>query len=242
MILYPELRCPLRASATSAQEYELIRIHSIMTTRTIHLSLLLTGLAYLLWSGINPNGRFNWLMETAPAMVGAIILLATYRRFPLSTVNYVLVWFFSLILMTGGHYTYAEVPIGNYIRDAFGLSRNHFDRVGHFFQGVIPAMLARELLLRTSPLKPGKWLFTICTALALAISAAYELFEWQYAITFGGEMANDFLGSQGDIWDAQQDMFQALCGAIISQLLLSRLHNRQLAALMTEPDPATAVR
>ena len=197
-----------------------------MTTRTIHLSLLLTGLAYLLWSGINPNGRFNWLMETAPAMVGAVILLATYRRFPLSTVNYVLVWFFSLILMTGGHYTYAEVPIGNYIRDAFHLSRNHFDRLGHFFQGVIPAMLARELLLRTSPLKPGKWLFTICTSIALAISAAYELFEWQYAITFGGEMANDFLGSQGDIWDAQQDMFQALCGAIVSQLLLSRLHNQ----------------
>ena len=198
----------------------------------LHLGLLLSGIAYLVWSGINPNGYFNWLMETAPAMIGGIVLIASYRRFPLTSINYALIWLFALILMTGGHYTYAEVPIGNWARDAFGLSRNHFDRVGHFFQGVIPAMVARELLLRTSPLKPGKWLFVICTCMALAISASYELFEWRYAVMFGGKQADDFLGSQGDVWDAQQDMFMALCGAIMSQVLLSRFHTRQLASLM----------
>lgn len=208
----------------------------VMTSKArFHLGLLLSALAYLIWSGINPNGQFNWLMETAPAMIGGVILISTYRRFPLTSLSYLLIWLFALILMTGGHYTYAEVPIGNWARDAFGLSRNHFDRIGHFFQGVIPAMVGRELLLRTSPLKAGKWLFVICACIALAISASYELFEWRYAVTFGGKQADDFLGSQGDIWDAQQDMFMALCGAIVSQLLLSRLHSRQLASFMANP-------
>jgi putative membrane protein len=207
-----------------------------VTSRKLHWGLLVSGLVYFVWSGIAPNGRFNWLMETFPAMAGGIVLVATYRRFPLSDVNYALVWFFSLILMTGGHYTYAEVPIGNWFRDTFHLSRNHFDRAGHFFQGVIPAMLARELMLRTSPLKPGKWLFLCCTSIALAISAAYELFEWRYAVTFGGKQADDFLGSQGDIWDAQKDMFQALCGAVLSQLCLGRLQDRQIRSL----EPAAA--
>jgi putative membrane protein len=206
--------------------------------RRLPLVLLISAAAYLAWSGAFPNGRFNWLMEVLPAIVGGVILVATYRRFPLSDVSYVLVWFFSLILMTGGHWTYAEVPVGNWVRDAFGLSRNHFDRFGHFFQGVIPAMLARELLLRTSPLRPGKWLFTVCVAIALAISAAYELFEWQYAVFFGGEAADDFLGSQGDIWDAQNDMFQALCGAVVSLLALGKQQARQIAALGAKKDRA----
>lgn len=197
----------------------------------IPLLLLISGLGYLIWSGLFPNGRFNWLMETLPAIIGAAIMVATYRRFPLSNTTYFLVWFFSLILMTGGHYTYAEVPIGNWIRDHFHLSRNHFDRFGHFFQGVIPAMCARELILRTSPMKRGKWLFFICVSIALAISASYELFEWRYAVTFGGKQADDFLGSQGDIWDAQQDMFQALCGAIVSCLTLGGLQSRQIERL-----------
>ncbi len=199
-----------------------------MSSKQVHLGLLVSGLATLVWSGLWPSGRFNWLMETLPAMVGGAIFVATYRRFRFSTVNYSLAWFFAIILMVGGHYTYAEVPIGNWVRDAFGLSRNHFDRLGHVFQGVIPAMFARELLLRTSPLRPGKWLFTVCVALALAISAAYELFEWQYAAIFGGERADDFLGSQGDIWDAQKDMFMALCGALASLLLLGRWQDRQV--------------
>lgn len=202
-----------------------------MSSRTYHLALLLTATAYLIWSGINPNGRFNWFVETVPAMVGGIILVATYRKHPLTSVSYTLVWLFALILMTGGHYTYAEVPIGNWLRDSFHLSRNHFDRMGHFFQGVIPAMLARELILRTSPLKPGKWMFVFCVSIALAISASYELFEWQYAVTFGGEMADDFLGSQGDVWDAQKDMFMALCGAIASLLLLGKLQDKQLSEI-----------
>ena len=197
----------------------------------IHKALLLAGIAFLIWSGIHPNGQFNWLMETLPAIIGGILLAAFYGKFRFTTTSYVLVWVFSLILMTGGHYTYADVPIGNWARDAFGLSRNHFDRMGHVFQGVIPAMLARELLLRTSPLKAGKWLFVIAVCIALSISAAYELFEWQYAVIFGGEQADDFLGSQGDIWDAQKDMFMALSGAICSQLLLGGLQLRQMEAI-----------
>ena len=199
-----------------------------MPSRTYHLTLLLTATAYFIWSGIAPNGRFNWFVETVPALIGGIILIATYRKHPLTSVSYTLVWLFSLILMTGGHYTYADVPIGNWFRDTFALSRNHFDRMGHFFQGIIPAILARELILRTSPLKPGKWMFVFCVSIALAISASYELFEWQYAAAFGGEMADDFLGSQGDVWDAQKDMFMALCGAIVSLLLLGNLQDRQL--------------
>jgi len=199
--------------------------------RRIHLLLLLTAAAYLVWSGLFPNGRFNWLMETLPAIVGGAVMVATYRRFPLTTLTYALVWIFSLILMTGGHYTYAEVPIGFWVRDALHLSRNHFDRLGHFFQGVVPAMVARELLIRTSPLRPGKWLSTLCVCVALAISAAYELFEWRYAVMFGGKQADDFLGSQGDIWDAQADMAMALLGGITSLLLLSRWHDRQIARL-----------
>jgi putative membrane protein len=199
--------------------------------RRAHLFMLVTASVYLVWSGLSPNGRFNWLMETFPAIVGGVVLVATYRRLPLTTLSYTLIWIFSLILMTGGHYTYAEVPIGNWVRDALHLSRNHFDRVGHFFQGVIPAMVARELLLRTSPLRPGKWLSVLCVAVALAISASYELFEWRYAVTFGGKQADDFLGSQGDIWDAQADMAMALLGGLSSILLLSRWQDRQLAAL-----------
>ena len=195
----------------------------------IHLLLLVSGAGYLIWTGVFAHDKFNWLMETSPASIGALVLVATYKRFTLTTVNYALIWFFSLILMTGGQYTYAEVPIGNWVRDAFHLSRNHFDRFGHFFQGVIPAMLARELLLRTSPLKQGKWLFFLSTCVALSISAAYELFEWRYAVAFGGQRATDFLGSQGDPWDAQSDMWMALCGAVVAQLAFSRLQDSQLA-------------
>lgn len=199
--------------------------------KRLHLFLLISALAYLAWSGAFPNGRFNWLMEVLPAIVGGAILVATYRRFRLSTLNYVLIWLFSLILITGGHWTYAEVPLGEWMRQAFGFHRNHFDRLGHFFQGVIPALCVRELLLRRSPLREGKWLFTICVCIPLAISAGYELFEWQYAVYFGGEQAATFLGSQGDPWDAQNDMFQALCGAIVSQLVLSRWQSRQIRRL-----------
>jgi putative membrane protein len=193
-----------------------------------HVFLLASALVALLWSGISPAGRFNWFMETCPAMAGAIVLLLTYRRFRLTSLTYTLIWIFSLILMVGGHYTYANVPIGNWARDTFHLGRNHYDRLGHVFQGIVPAMIAREVLLRTTTLGRGKMLAAICISFALAISASYELFEWRYAVTVGGQRADDFLGSQGDPWDTQEDMFMALCGAIASQLLLTRWQNRQL--------------
>jgi putative membrane protein len=200
----------------------------------IHLGLLLSALAVLIWSGLFPKERFTWLMEVVPAIIGGALMLLTYRRFRFSTVTYTLAWLFALILMVGGHWTYAEVPIGNWARDAFGMSRNHFDRVGHFLQGVIPAMFARELLVRTSPLRPGKWLFFACVSMALAISAGYELFEWQYAVIFGGEQAESFLGSQGDVWDAQKDMFMALLGAIASLALLGGLQDRQIRRIAVQ--------
>lgn len=200
-------------------------------THRYHLALLFTGLFALILSGIHPTDRINWISETFPAIIGGLIFIFTYRRFPFTSIAYTLCWFFALILITGGHYTYADVPIGNWFRDTFHLSRNHFDRFGHFFQGVIPAMLAREMILRTTPLKSGKWLFVFCTSIALAISASYELFEWQYAVHFGGQQAEDFLGSQGDVWDAQKDMFMALCGAIVSQIFLSRWQDRQISRL-----------
>ena len=197
-----------------------------MRPSRIHLALLVSAAIALVGSGIRPNGRFNWLMETLPAIVGGAILAATYRRFRFTTPAYVAAWAFALILMAGGHYTYAAVPVGNWARDAFDLSRNHFDRVGHFFQGVVPAMLARELLRRTSPLRSGSWLFALPVCVALAISAAYELFEWRYAVAFGGSVAEDFLGSQGDPWDAQKDMAMALLGALLSMALLGRRQDR----------------
>jgi putative membrane protein len=196
--------------------------------RILPLVLLLTGLGALAWSGIVTSDRANWVAETLPAMIGTAVMVGTYRKFALTNVSYVLVWFFCLILVLGGCYTYAEVPVGNWAKEAFGLSRNHFDRVGHFFQGVIPAMLARELLIRMSPLKPGKWLFFICMCVAMFVSAMYELIEWRYAVLFGGEQAETFLGSQGDVWDAQQDMFMALCGGVLSQLALGWVQDGEL--------------
>ncbi len=143
---------------------------------------------------------------------------------------YALLFVHGLILILGGHYTYAMVPLGEWMREAFGFARNHYDRIGHFAQGFVPAILAREILLRTSPLRPGKWLFTIVVAICLAFSAFYELIEWWTAL-IGGHGAEAFLGTQGDIWDTQNDMFQALLGAITAQLLLARVHDRQLARL-----------
>ena len=195
------------------------------------LVLLISGLLLLVWSGAFPNDRVVWFMETLPAMAGAAILVATRRRFPMSRTSYLAVWIFSCVLIVGGHYTYAEVPIGNWAKDAFDLERNHYDRFGHFLQGVIPALLARELLVRTSPLRPGGWLFTCCVCIALAISASYELIEWWFAEVFGGEQAHDFLGSQGDVWDAQKDMLMALMGAASAYLLLGRVQQREIDAL-----------
>lgn len=191
--------------------------------------LVLAGLA-LAVSGVGPKDRFTWLLEVAPVLIGAPILVATARRFSLTPLLYRLLFLHALVLMLGGHYTYAEVPLGEWAKEAFGLARNHYDRLGHLMQGFVPAILAREVLLRRSPLVPGGWLRLAVTSVCLAFSALYELIEWATALATG-EAATAFLGTQGDVWDTQWDMFLALCGALLAQALLSRLHDRQLAAL-----------
>jgi putative membrane protein len=187
----------------------------------------------LVASGLWPRDRATWLMEVAPILIALPILVATHRRFPLTPLLYGLIAFHACVLAVGGHYTYAEVPLGFWFRDALGLARNHYDRLGHLAQGFVPALVARELLLRTSPLRPGKWLFTIVTGLALAISALYELIEWGAAVALG-QGADAFLGTQGDPWDTQWDMFFAFLGAMLAQALLARVQDRQLARLGAE--------
>ncbi len=200
------------------------------------LLLAVVAGAVLLWSGIGPHDRLTWWLEVAPVFIGLAICFATYSNYRLSPLLYRLLFLHAVILMIGGHYTYALVPIGDWFRNVFDLSRNHYDRVGHLAQGFIPAILAREVLLRSSPLVQGKWLFVIATSLCLAFSAFYEMLEWWAALA-GGESAESFLGTQGDIWDTQWDMFLALLGAMASQLLLARMHDRSLAKVVA-PRPA----
>ncbi len=173
-------------------------------------------------------------MEVAPVLIGVPILVATYRRFPLTPLVYRLLLLHAVILMVGGHWTYAEVPLGFWMKDAFHFARNHYDRIGHLAQGFVPAILAREILLRKTPLRPGGWLFFLVTSVCLAFSAFYELIEW-WAAAAKGEAAAAFLGTQGDPWDTQWDMFLCLVGALASQLLLGRRHDRELARLGAEP-------
>ena len=194
------------------------------------LMLLLIVLAALAASAIAPHDRGVWWAEVMPVLIAAPILLATARRFPLTPLTYGLIAFFSLILILGGAYTYARVPIGFAVQDWFDLARNPSDRFGHFFQGVTPAILGRELLLRTSPLRPGKWLFALLSLSCIGISALYELVEWAAAELWAGG-AVEFVGMQGDPWDAQADMLMALLGAMLAQALLGRMHDRQLAQL-----------
>lgn len=192
------------------------------------LALLVLALVALAVSGVGPKDRFTWLLEVAPVLVGAPLLVATARRFPLTPLLYRLLFVHALILILGGHYTYAEVPLGEWAKEAFGFARNHYDRVGHLAQGFVPAILAREIYLQRSPLRPGGWLRLAVTSVCLAFSAFYELLEWAAAL-LSGEAATAFLGTQGDVWDTQWDMFLALCGALLAQALLSRVHDRQLA-------------
>lgn len=191
-------------------------------------------LVSLLLSGINPvTDRLTWLLETFPVMVGLLVLGLTFERFPLTVLSYRLLAIFGLILIIGGYYSYADNPLFDWIQTEFDLARNHYDRLGHFMQGVVPAIVGRELLLRTSPLQRGKWLFAIACAISLAISASYELFEWLTAV-LNEQAAEAFLGTQGDNWDAQWDMFLALCGSVVAQLTLSRIHDCQLMALKAQ--------
>jgi putative membrane protein len=200
------------------------------TTRHENRVLVALTLLALAISGIQPFDRLTWFLETLPVMLGLPVLIATHRRFPLTPLVYRLLFIHGLVLMLGGAYTYSRVPLGFWVQDLLDLSRNHYDRLGHLAQGFVPAMLAREILLRATPLRPGGWLFFLTTCVVLAISASYEFIEWGVALAMGGE-ADAFLATQGDVWDTQWDMFLALFGALAAQILLTRLHNRQLARL-----------
>lgn len=193
-----------------------------------HIGLLAAFMAILTWSAISPFDYFIWILEVFPALIGLSLLLATYRKFTFTTFAYTAILLHSIILMIGGHYTYAEMPLFDWLQQQFDLARNYYDRLGHLAQGFFPAIVAREILLRLSPLEPGKWLFFITTCICLAISACYEFIEWWVAVATG-TAADAFLATQGDVWDTQWDMFLALVGAIVAQLLVGRLHDRLLS-------------
>jgi putative membrane protein len=181
----------------------------------------------LVWSGINPKDQFTWLLEVAPAMIGGVLLAITYHSFRLTSLLYFFILLHCIVLMVGGHYTYAEVPLFDGL---FGAERNNYDKVGHFFQGFVPALLAREILIRKHVVNGQFWCNVIVVSICLAFSAFYELIEWWVALA-SGEDAEAFLGTQGYVWDTQSDMGLALLGAICSLLLLARLHDRQLKSL-----------
>jgi len=195
--------------------------------------LLVVGVICLIVSRVGALEPGTWMLEVFPIFIAVPILVATARRFPLTPLAYRLIFVHALILMVGGHYTYAKVPLGFWMEHALHLTRNNYDRIGHFAQGFVPAIIAREILLRRTPLPRGKWMFFIVTCICLAISACYEFIEWGTAL-IGGSSADAFLGTQGDVWDTQWDMFTALIGAIVAQLLLARVHDRQLRALAEE--------
>jgi len=194
--------------------------------------LVLLGLvaALLAWSAWEPFDRMTWWLEVSPVLAGATVLILTARRFPLTPLAYVLISLHATVLIMGSHWSYARVPLGEWAQELMGLDRNPYDRLGHFCQGFVPAVLARELLLRTSPLRKGFWLAALTFACCMAVSALYELFEWVVAMMAGGD-SKAFLGTQGDDWDTQWDMFLAAVGSILSMLLLSRFHDRQIERL-----------
>ena len=184
------------------------------------------------WSAIAPHDRLTWWLEIFPILIALPVLVFTYSKFEFTRLTYLLILMHAIILLIGGHYTYAEVPPFNWLRDTFDLSRNYYDRVGHFVQGFVPAMVAREILLKKSPLLIGRWLFFIVVCICLSISACYEFIEWWVAV-ISGTGADAFLGTQGDVWDTQWDMFTALLGAIIAQLLLARQQDKQMGKMRT---------
>lgn len=196
-------------------------------TRTERWLLVAIVLGALAWSGIAPYDRLTWMLEVVWVVVGLPLVAWTWGRFPLSRLLSWLLVLHAGILIYGGAHTYALTPLGLWAMETFDMARNHYDRIGHLAQGFIPAILARELLLRRTPLLRGGWLFYLVLAAALSFSAFFELIEWWAALVWGGD-AEAFLATQGDVWDTQWDMFLALCGAIAAQLGLSRVHDRQL--------------
>ena len=185
----------------------------------------------LIGSGINPKDQFTWFLEVAPAVAGGMLLLISYNSFRLTPLLYVLILTHCLVLFVGGHYTYAEVPLFDNLREIFGFERNNYDKLGHFFQGFVPAVIAREILLRKKVINSGFWLNLFVVSLCLAFSALYELFEWWVAVGTG-ENAEAFLGTQGYVWDTQSDMAFALLGAVTAIGLLTKVHDKQLAEII----------
>ena len=199
-----------------------------MNQKRLLLSLSLIVGAFLVWSVINPKSYGVWFLEIVPGLIGVAILALTYKRFKFSNIVYVFVALHFIILIIGGHYTYAENPLFNWLKETFDLSRNYYDRLGHIAQGFFPALIIRELLLRKTTLKRGAWLFFLVVCVALAISAFYEFTEWWAAISLSPETGNAFLATQGDIWDTQWDMFLAMLGAIAAQLFFAKIQDKQL--------------
>ncbi|WP_373367407.1 DUF2238 domain-containing protein [Thermaerobacillus caldiproteolyticus] len=194
----------------------------------IHLFLLLVVIAVFIWSAIKPASYLTWLLEVSPAVVGLIIIIAAYNKFRFTTLSYVIIAILAIIMFVGGHYIYSKVPLFNWIKDAFDLKRNHYDRFGHLLKGLFVIVL-REILLRKTPLTKGPWLFAIVVSMSLAIAALYEIIEWLVSkISKGGEASKDFLGIQGDIWDTQWDMLCCLIGSVIALFVFSKLHDRLL--------------
>lgn len=211
-------------------------------TRPALLAYAAALVALLIASAIGAHEPATWAMEVAPVLIVLPWMLATARRFPLTPLLYGLIAVHMVVLMVGGHYTYARVPLGFWMEDAFGFTRNHYDRIGHLLQGFVPAIAAREILLRRTPLSApamrGGWLFLLVTSICLAFSACYELIEWGAAEAMGAG-ADDFLGTQGDPFDTQKDMFCAWLGAMAAQWLLGRWHDRQISQLPAPPAPAS---
>lgn len=193
------------------------------------LALLTVVLVASVWSP--PAGRLSWLLEVGPGIAGILVLIAVYRRFPMSHFVYVCVFVHVLILNYGGIYTYAETPLGNWAQDTFELSRNHYDRVGHLALGVFPAFIAREVLLRRTPLERGGWLYFLVVSVILAIAAFWELLEWWVALIVASDVGTAFLGSQGDVWDAQWDMLLAQIGAMLALPIFAKAHDKSMAKL-----------
>ncbi|WP_246042001.1 DUF2238 domain-containing protein [Robertmurraya kyonggiensis] len=194
--------------------------------KTIHFFLLFIILAVFIWSGIEPASYTDWALEVGPALIGIIILALTFKRFRLTTLSYVIITMLCILMFIGGHYTYSKVPLFNWMKDYFDLERNHYDRFGHFFKGFF-IIIIREIIIRKTLIKNGGWLIIFALSISLSIAALYEIIEWLVSkMTHGGKAAKDFLGTQGDIWDAQWDMLLTLLGSIFALLILTKLHDR----------------
>jgi len=206
-----------------------------MPSKKYPLILLTIVLLFWIWSGIKPHDtRLTWTLETLPFMIALPVMLFTYNRFPLTNLTYTLIAIHAMILMLGGHYSYAKVPVGFWMEDWFGWTRNNYDKIGHFMQGFCPAIYTREIMARTSPLRPGRWLGVISVAVPLAFSAIYEIVEWLASLSNPTD-TEAFLGTQGYIWDTQTDMFWCLIGSIVALILLTKLHNRYLQSFGVFP-------